>query len=224
MTSSSSSIASSTPATSANVVFGWSLATVLCLLRPNCITRPPPPCERFITNSRIPPISSTGRKTVIERRQEGVRGLGIDLDLDVGLVELGDQFVAVLDLVRRAVLGAVGELPGHGLLALQDLRGLDLARGHLLLEVREGDLVALGGLADERDHQQEHQGPQHDPERGRAGQTLERRLVRYLAQGRLLGAVVKMHRAAARRAPGPVDDASTGSGPAARLSGCRYRR
>ena len=43
---------------------GWSLATVLCLLRPNCITRPPPPWERFITNSRMPPMSSTGRITV----------------------------------------------------------------------------------------------------------------------------------------------------------------
>ncbi len=43
LTSCSSSIASSTPATSPNVVLGWSLATVLCLLRPNCITRPPPP-------------------------------------------------------------------------------------------------------------------------------------------------------------------------------------
>ena len=47
----------------------WSSAgpwrRVLCLLRPNCITRPPPPCERFITNSRMPPISSTGRNTVI---------------------------------------------------------------------------------------------------------------------------------------------------------------
>ena len=66
LTSCSSSIASSTPATSANVVLGWSLLTVLCLLRPNCMTRPPPPCERFMTNSRMPPISSTGSSTVMK--------------------------------------------------------------------------------------------------------------------------------------------------------------
>jgi len=49
LTSSSSSIASSTPATSVNIVFGWSLVTSFALLRPNCMTRPPPPCERFKT-------------------------------------------------------------------------------------------------------------------------------------------------------------------------------
>ena len=65
LTSSSSSIASSTPATSANVVFGWSFDTVLCRLRPNCMTRPPPPCERFITQSRTPAIRTTGRITVM---------------------------------------------------------------------------------------------------------------------------------------------------------------
>ncbi len=57
-------MASSTPATSLKVVLGWSLLTTLCLLRPNCITRPPPPCERFITQISTPAIRSTGSSTV----------------------------------------------------------------------------------------------------------------------------------------------------------------
>src|SRR5215470_11705122 len=49
----SSSIASSTPATSANVVFGVSLLTSLALALPKFITRLPPPWIWFITrNSR----------------------------------------------------------------------------------------------------------------------------------------------------------------------------
>ncbi len=44
----SSSIASSAPATSANVVFGVSLLTSLALLLPNCMTRLPPPCMEFM--------------------------------------------------------------------------------------------------------------------------------------------------------------------------------
>ncbi len=47
----SSWIASSAPATSANVVFGVSLLTSLALLLPNCMTRPPPPCIWFMKNS-----------------------------------------------------------------------------------------------------------------------------------------------------------------------------
>ncbi len=49
----SSSMASSTPATSANVVFGVSLLTSFALDFPKFITRLPPPCTWFITrNSR----------------------------------------------------------------------------------------------------------------------------------------------------------------------------
>ncbi len=45
LTSWSSSMASSTPATSLNVVLGWSFVTSLARALPNCITRPPPPCD-----------------------------------------------------------------------------------------------------------------------------------------------------------------------------------
>jgi hypothetical protein len=44
--SSSSSIASSAPATSSNVTFGLSLPTSFAFDLPNCITRLPPPCMR----------------------------------------------------------------------------------------------------------------------------------------------------------------------------------
>ena len=60
LTSWSSSIASSTPATSANVVFGWSLVTSLARALPNCITRPPPPCDWFMMKMNAPTIRITG--------------------------------------------------------------------------------------------------------------------------------------------------------------------
>ncbi len=51
LTSSSSSTASSTPATSAKVVFGWSFPTIFALALPNDITLFPPPCSWFMKNS-----------------------------------------------------------------------------------------------------------------------------------------------------------------------------
>ena len=64
MISSSSSMASSQPATSANVVFGMSLVISLALDLPNCMTpRPPPPCIWFISQ----------RKTRTIRRRIGSR-------------------------------------------------------------------------------------------------------------------------------------------------------
>ena len=60
LTSWSSSIASSTPATSSNVVFGWSFETSLAFALPNCITRPPPPCDWFMMKMNAPTIRITG--------------------------------------------------------------------------------------------------------------------------------------------------------------------
>ena len=60
MTSWSSSMASSTPATSANVVFGWSFVTCLARALPNCITRPPPPWDWFMMKMNAPTIRITG--------------------------------------------------------------------------------------------------------------------------------------------------------------------
>ncbi len=55
MISWSSSTASSAPATSANVVLGVSLLTILALDLPKFMTRLPPPCIWLITkNSRSP--------------------------------------------------------------------------------------------------------------------------------------------------------------------------
>ena len=63
MISPSSSIASSQPATSANVVFGMSLVTSLALDLPNCITpRPPPPCTWFIRKKNSRMISANGSR------------------------------------------------------------------------------------------------------------------------------------------------------------------
>jgi hypothetical protein len=56
----SSSMASSTPATSANVVLGMSLLTSLALLRPKLITRFPPPCIWLRMKNRIPNRSRKG--------------------------------------------------------------------------------------------------------------------------------------------------------------------
>ena len=109
MTSSSSSIASSTPATSANVVFGWSFDTVLCRLRPNCITRPPPPCERFITQSRTPAIRTTGRITVMSVLISVFGSCGSESYGTPRVVEQRLQLVAGLREVLHAIRGrAVG--------------------------------------------------------------------------------------------------------------------
>ena len=62
MISSSSSIASSAPATSAKVVFGVSLLTSLALLRPKLITRLPPPCTWVMTNHSTPKIRRNGSR------------------------------------------------------------------------------------------------------------------------------------------------------------------
>ena len=61
MISESSSIASSQPATSANVVFGMSLEISLALDLANCMTpRPPPPCTWFIKKTNSKMISANG--------------------------------------------------------------------------------------------------------------------------------------------------------------------
>ena len=69
----SSSMASSTPATSANVVFGVSLLTSLALDLPNCMTRVPPPCIWFMKKNSRPRMSRNGRK-LRAARPGGSRG------------------------------------------------------------------------------------------------------------------------------------------------------
>jgi hypothetical protein len=59
--SSSSSIASSNPATSLNVTFGWSLEIVLALALPNCMTRFPEPCICMKMKIMNPTRNSHGR-------------------------------------------------------------------------------------------------------------------------------------------------------------------
>ena len=58
--SSSSSIASSQPATSANVVLGVSLLATLALDLPNCITRLPPPCTELSRKKKSTPMMMNG--------------------------------------------------------------------------------------------------------------------------------------------------------------------
>ena len=54
-------MASSTPATSVNEVFGWSFDTILARDLPNCMTRPPPaPWDWFMIQMKAPMISTTG--------------------------------------------------------------------------------------------------------------------------------------------------------------------
>ncbi|MET3961465.1 hypothetical protein ABIE44_001399 [Marmoricola sp. OAE513] len=57
-------MASSQPATSANVVFGMSLEISLALDFANCMTRPPPPCTWFIRNRKITTIRMNGISVV----------------------------------------------------------------------------------------------------------------------------------------------------------------
>ena len=76
MISPSSSIASSQPATSANVVFGMSLVISLALDLANCITpRPPPPWTWFIRKMKSRMISANGSRVASSEPRK--LGLGI---------------------------------------------------------------------------------------------------------------------------------------------------
>jgi hypothetical protein len=57
----SSSTASSSPATSENVILGWSLVTTRALALPKDITRLPPPCICCIRKKKNPTISRMGK-------------------------------------------------------------------------------------------------------------------------------------------------------------------
>ncbi|OUD84558.1 hypothetical protein BC477_17080 [Clavibacter michiganensis subsp. michiganensis] len=68
--SSSSSMASSDPATSANVTFGESLEASFAFDLPNCMTRFPPPCmpENMIQMKK--PMSSSGSRMLNADRSQ----------------------------------------------------------------------------------------------------------------------------------------------------------
>ena len=71
--SSSSSIASSHPATSLKVVFGVSLLAILALDLPNCITRLPPPCTELSRKKNSTPMMMNGiRVPSSELKKPGV--------------------------------------------------------------------------------------------------------------------------------------------------------
>ena len=74
MISSSSSTASSAPATSANVVFGVSLVISFALDLPNCMTRPPPPCIWLKKNRMRKARMRIGRKLMNSDTTQEVRG------------------------------------------------------------------------------------------------------------------------------------------------------
>jgi len=62
----SSSTASSSPATSAKVIFGESLVTCFVLARPKLITLEPPPCI-WLRKNRTKPNTRTNGRTLIAR-------------------------------------------------------------------------------------------------------------------------------------------------------------
>src|SRR6266567_3746982 len=115
-----SSIASSAPATSANVVFGVSLLTSLALLRPKLMTRLPPPCTWLMTKNRTPTMSRIGSRVgradlavILERR------LQVESERLLLVVHHRLGHVARVDLgnrVRRAdrvVVAAPGQRRQH---------------------------------------------------------------------------------------------------------------
>ena len=71
--SSSSSMASSQPATSRKVVFGVSLLATLALDLPNCMTRLPPPCTELSRKKKRTPMMTNGiRVPSSEEKKPGV--------------------------------------------------------------------------------------------------------------------------------------------------------
>ena len=72
--SSSSSTASSAPATSLKVVFGVSLLISFALDLPNCMTRLPPPCIWLKKNRNSRTRMTIGRKLMSSDTTQDVRG------------------------------------------------------------------------------------------------------------------------------------------------------
>jgi len=93
--SSSSSTASSTPATSLNVTFGESTLTRRARLLPKLITLEPPPCIWFMMKIQRPTMSSSGRTIVRALVHHGLPGL----------VELNLTPESWMSLVASSVLG-----------------------------------------------------------------------------------------------------------------------
>jgi hypothetical protein len=108
--SSSSSTASSAPATSEKVVFGVSLLAILALDLPNCITRLPPPCTELSRKKNSTPMMMNGIRcraadsgTRASRcGPPRVRGL-----VGHALVEPRDELVALVADPDSLVLGLV---------------------------------------------------------------------------------------------------------------------
>jgi len=136
-----------------------------------------------------------------QRAQQRVRLLRIDLGRDAGCLQQRGQIVGVLRRVRGAVCAAVGELTGDRLLAVMDHRVGDPTALDLGLELGQADLVALGPAAHEGDDEEEDERAHHDPERGRAGDLLQRRLGLLVQRALLVGEVTSGPRVGA---VGPV--------------------
>jgi hypothetical protein len=121
-----------------------------------------------------------------ERADQRVGLLRVDLGRHVGLAQQRGEVVGVLGGVGRAVLAAVGQRAGHGLIAVVDDRVDDAALLDRHLELAQPELVARGLATHQRDDEQEDEGTQHDPRRGGACGLLQRGLG-LLAQRALLG-------------------------------------
>ena len=95
-------MASSAPATSANVVLGVSLLTSLALLRPKLMTRLPPPWAWDMIQNRKRPMRMNGRKLRM-RLSSTLLWLWTVVKISLLLVALA--FCRSLKMVRVASVG-----------------------------------------------------------------------------------------------------------------------
>ena len=151
--SSSSSTASSAPATSAKVTFGLSFETSFAFDLPNCMTRLPPPCMLESRNQKITPMSRNGRRMLSRLVNQLGCGTSSSNLAVVGCVDRVDDLGAarghVVELHLRALVGSVDlerlvQREVDPLVAVDDLHGLDGAAVQKLEALLGGDLLESG--------------------------------------------------------------------------------
>ena len=142
MISPSSSTASSSPATSANVTVGWSLPTGFARDLPEAQDAATATL-RLVHEPEEEPEDEHERQQAQEQRDQRVLRLAVDLEVaDVGAPDLAGELVRVLLREPGLVLGAVGERALDHVVLVQERDAADLVVGEVLLERREIERAA----------------------------------------------------------------------------------
>ena len=165
MISSSSSFASSMPATSSKVTLCWFSVSSLARLLPNDIALPPPTCIWRMKKIHTPISSSIGahwtRNTMYQGSpSSGLAAISTPLSRS-SLTRSGSSGAKVLKRL------AVQVLPANVRALDRDLRDVALLDGRE--ELAEDDFRIARLLSVQQVEEQQHHQPEHEPERDVAG-------------------------------------------------------